>query len=366
MCRDGIRLRQLTPRRGGRAVGVFGGDEAYAVCGSGSEVSDLSADGWGRRYYEMAKTPRKLASWPRWGLCCQFAAAPIRFRTTTAAACSRLSREAQLAKIGLLCQENAAALEAALEYCASSHIGCFRVNSQILPVKTHPTVGYRVEELPEADSIVAAFRRCGARAANLGLRLSFHPDQFVVLSSPREEVVTRSIEEIEYQVEVSEWVGADVVNIHAGGVYDGKPAALDRFARNLARLSPQARRLLTLENDDKLYSPAELLPLCHREGVPLVYDVHHHRCLKDELSIDEATELAAATWDREPMVHLSSPKEGWNGPEPHRHHDDIDVDDFPACWHGRETTIEVEAKAKELAIAKLHAALTERAESGRQ
>lgn len=354
-----FRLRELTPRAGAGAEGVFGGDETCAVCGSRPGVSDLSDAAWGRRHYEMAESSKKWPYWPRWGLCCQFAAAPIRFRTTTAAACGRLPRQAQLAKIGLLCQENAAALEAALEFCASCRIGCFRVNSQILPVKTHPTVGYLVEELPEADSIVAAFRRCGALAFERGLRLSFHPDQFVVLSSPRSEVVEKSIEEIEYQAEVAEWVGADVVNIHAGGVYDGKPAALERLARNLARLSPRASRLVTLENDDKLYAPNELLPLCRQEGVPLVYDVHHHRCLRDGLSVEEATELAAATWNREPMVHLSSPKEGWSGPAPHRHHDDIDVKDFPDCWYGREMTIEVEAKGKELAIAKLHAALAD-------
>jgi hypothetical protein len=110
---------------------------------------------------------------PRWGLCCQFVAAPIRLRTTTAAACTLLPGEGQLAKIGLLCQENAAAQGAALEFCAARCSGCFRVNGQILPLKTHLTVGYRVDELPRAESIVAAFRRCGALAAKPGLRLTY-------------------------------------------------------------------------------------------------------------------------------------------------------------------------------------------------
>ena len=60
------------------------------------------------------------------------------------------------------------------------------------------------------------------------------------------------------------------------------------------------------------------------------------------------------------MVHLSSPKEGWAGPGPERHHDLFDAADFPDCWRGRATTIEVEAKAKELAIAKLQRDLCER------
>jgi UV DNA damage endonuclease len=298
-------------------------------------------------------TPSMLPAGLRLGLCCQFASVPIKFRTTTVTACLRLDRRARLEKLAELCRVNAEALLASIEYCASHGIGSFRVNSQILPVKTHPEAGYRLEELPTCDQIVDKFVTCGKVAAARNIRLSLHPDQFVVLNSPREEVVSRSIDELEYQSEVAEWIGADVVNIHAGGAYGDKLSALDRLSRNLARLSMRARERLTLENDDVTYAPAELLPLCRRESVPLVYDVHHHRCLGDGLTIEDATEQAAATWNHEPMVHLSSPKEGWAGPGPERHHDEIDVTDFPACWWGRTHTIEVEAKAKELAIAKL-------------
>jgi UV DNA damage endonuclease len=87
--------------------------------------------------------------------------------------------------------------------------------------------------------------------------------------------------------------------------------------------------------------------------VPLVYDVHHHRCLPDGLSVEEATEQALATWNREPLLHISSPLEGWSGTKPQPHHDFIDLADFPACWRGLHVTIEVEAKAKELAVLQL-------------
>jgi UV DNA damage endonuclease len=136
-------------------------------------------------------------------------------------------------------------------------------------------------------------------------------------------------------------------------VYGDKSAALIQLARQLDRLSPRVRERLTLENDEVSYTPADLLPLCRREGVPLVYDVHHHRCLGDDLSIEDATVAAAETWGREVMVHLSSPKEGWANVAPERHHDEIDVADFPSCWWDRAMTIDVEAKAKELAVAKL-------------
>jgi len=293
----------------------------------------------------------------RLGLCCQFVDVPIKFRTTTIAACLRLAKPERLAKLSALCLSNAQALLAALEYCAQQEIGCFRVNSQILPCKTHDTAGYSVDKLPDGTEIVDQFLRCGAFARVHDLRVSFHPDQFVVLNSPRPDVVANSIDELEYQAEVAEWVGADVVNIHGGGAYGDKPAALERFARQLENLSTRVRERLTVENDDRTYTPAELLPLCRAEGVPLVYDVHHHRCLADELDVEAATQQAMATWNREPMFHLSSPKEGWKGPQPHRHHDYINVRDFPAEWLDQQLTVEVEAKAKELAVVKLRKAL---------
>jgi UV DNA damage endonuclease len=265
----------------------------------------------------------------------------------------RLAETERREKLARLCLTNAAALEEALVRCAQYDIRAFRVNSQILPVKTHPHAGYDVQALGEGEAIVAAFRRCGALAAELGIRTTFHPDQFVVLNSPRADVVEKSLGELVYQAEVAEWIGADVVNIHAGGVYGDKRAALETLERNLERLPDGVRRRLTLENDDASYTPSDLLPLCRRAGIPLVYDVHHHRCLPDGLSVDEASQQAIETWDREPLFHLSSPLEGWSGARPQRHHDYIDVADFPDHWRELAITVEVEAKAKELAVVRL-------------
>ena len=69
----------------------------------------------------------------RLGLCCLFRDEPIKFVTTTATASSKMNRPDALAKLSRLCLENAAALLAALQFCADNGIGCFRVNSRILP-----------------------------------------------------------------------------------------------------------------------------------------------------------------------------------------------------------------------------------------
>lgn len=293
----------------------------------------------------------------RLGLCCMFRDQPIKFVTTTATAIGKMKRPDALAKLSRLCMENADALLVALQFCADNGIGCFRINSQILPIKTHPGCGYDVTDLPEGDEIVRRFKACGTFVKKHKLRTCFHPDQFVVLNSQRPDVVEKSVQELEYQAEVAEWVGADVINIHGGGAYGDKQAALADFARNLDRLSSRVGSRLTVENDDKTYTPADLLPICKATGIPLVYDVHHHRCNPDGLSVEQVTKKALATWNREPMFHLSSPIEGWDGRKPERHHDFIDVNDFPECWRRKKITVEIEAKAKEVAVGKLLAEL---------
>jgi UV DNA damage endonuclease len=287
----------------------------------------------------------------RLGLCCMFVQEPIRFRRTTARHVGRMPRPDGLAYIAAICRDNAEALMQALAYCARSGIGAFRVNSQILPLKTHPDVGYRMDELPGGRDIVARFRACGRYARAHGVRTSFHPDQFILLSSPDADVVARSVADLAYQAEVAGWIGADVITIHGGGGYGDKPAALNRMSGAVRRLPPAVRRRLCLENDDRVFTPADLLPVCRRLGLPLVYDVHHHRCLPDGRSVEETTPAALATWDREPLFHVSSPRGPGNL---RREHDDfIRPSDVPPCWRTLDITLDVEAKAKEAAVLRL-------------
>lgn len=280
----------------------------------------------------------------RFGLCCIFTEEPIRFRRATATHLARLGNREFISQLVL---DNVVALGKAVDYCLANGIGSFRINSHLFPCATHPDVGYTLADLSHREAIEEGL--CAVRGR--GIRLTFHPDQYVVINSPREEVVEKSIAELEHQGWLAEAVGADVINIHAGGGYGDKPAALERFMANFGKLSERVRSRLTVENDDKIYTPMDLLDL----PLPLVYDVHHHRCLPDGLSIEEATERALATWDREPLFHISSPREERN---PRLHADYIDPADFPSCWRSIDPlTVEVEAKAKELAVLRLKSAV---------
>lgn len=289
----------------------------------------------------------------RLGLCCAFRDQPIRFRTTTAAAMHRLPVDERLKKLGELARSNAESLSRAIDFCGGNSIGCFRVLSQILPLKTHPTVGYSIEQLSNHPEIVEAFRAAGRAAGRLNVRLTFHPDQYVVLNSPKPEVVGSAIAELEYQAELAEWIGADVIMLHGGGAYGDKVAALSRLAASIEQLPKSIRSKVALENDDRIFTPADLLPLCESLGVPFVYDAHHHRCLTDNVSIGTVTQRAIATWDREPLFHISSPAGGWTARDPRVHDEFVELGDFPDEWRDLRITVEVEARAKEVAVLRL-------------
>ncbi len=296
----------------------------------------------------------------RLGLCCIFRNEPIKFRRATAKHLAKFSQGERRKRLSEICLSNAEKLMKAVVFCHENGIGDFRINSQILPLKTHPEVGYDIRDLEYGEGIVKRFKACGRFVKKNGIRLTFHPDQFIVLSSPHRDVVARSVADLTYQAEVAGWVNADVINVHAGGVYGDKEAALERLRRQVEQLPDPVKRRFTLENDDRSYSPRDLLPVCEKLKIPMVYDVHHHRCLPDGMGIEKATERALETWNREPLFHISSPKNGWHDPNPTPHADYIDIDDFPSMWFSLDITVEVEAKAKELAVLKLKREIGER------
>jgi UV DNA damage endonuclease len=292
----------------------------------------------------------------RLGLCCAFVNNDaIHFRTTTVRYASTLpTRAKRTAYLHDLSEQNLCTLAEAIRWCASHGIFAFRVMSGLLPLYTHPALGWRLTAGKRGAALSDQLAAVGAEAHALGVRLSFHPDQFVVLGSATESIVRASIAELEYQAECAELLRADQLTLHGGGAVGGKDLALSRFRRGLDRLSPRARALLALENDDRVYTVADLLPLCRQAGVPLVYDVHHHRCNRDALSVEEATLAACETWcGREPWMHISSPATGWSAVDARPHADYIRPTDVPREWLAMTATVDVEAKQKERAVLRL-------------
>jgi UV DNA damage endonuclease len=60
---------------------------------------------------------------------------------------------------------------------------------------------------------------------------------------------------------------------------------------------------------------------------------------------------------RSPNCHVFSRRDGWGGGDPRPHAEFVDPGDMPRFWRDRAMTVDVEAKAKEVAVLRLMGAL---------
>jgi UV DNA damage endonuclease len=242
-----------------------------------------------------------------------------------------------------------------LEWNRLNEIKFFRLSSAIVPWGDN----IDLTQLKDYKEIKRELKKAGDFARYHNIRITSHPGPFVVLTSPKENVVTAAIADLELHGKIFDMMGLsktpyNKINIHCNGVYGDKISAMDRFCKNFKRLSKSVQSRLTVENDDKasMYSVCDLMYIHERIGIPIVFDYHHYQFCKGVLSEDEALELAVSTWPRgiTPVVHYSESKalhENDSKVKPQAHSDYIKQ--LPNTY-GINVDIMVEAKAKELAI----------------
>jgi UV DNA damage endonuclease len=226
------------------------------------------------------------------------------------------------------------------------------MGQDLIPFASHPAFPYDWEAEHGAE-----LRGVGELARDLGIRLSMHPGQYINPGSPRPEVVERSLWELRYVARVFDLLGNDdsVVVLHMGGAYADRTASVARF---VGALRPQARvlRYLALENDERVWTVAEVVKTSHVLGIPAIADAFHHGLNPGSLTLEEALNVALPTWETRgvrPKLHLSS-----QDPDkrPGAHAYSVDVRDWRAllaALGGREADVMVEAKGKERALAPL-------------
>ena len=269
-------------------------------------------------------------------------------------------------------------LRSILDYLARVQIGMYRLSSALVPYGTHP-------DLPEfhrqIEDCAAQLAELGAYANEIGVRLSSHPGQYVVLNSATEKVSEAAARDVELQSRLFDAMGLGpdaVVVLHVGSGEGGHEAGKIRFLRAFERLSERARARLVIENDDRVFALEHVLEISQRTGLRVVWDVLHHHCNDpDGVSDREALLLALATWPPEqtPKIHYSSPKTAVEErvtkrgrslalPQLRAHADMVDPIAFewflrgPA--RGLNFDIMLEAKAKDAALLRLREQLTAR------
>jgi UV DNA damage endonuclease len=141
-----------------------------------------------------------------------------------------------------------------------------------------------------------------------------HPDQFIVVNTPREDVFKRSVAEITYHAEVFDLMKLDTtakIQLHVGGVYNNKSKSIKRFIDRYKCLDSAIKRRLVIENDEKSYSIQDCLQIHNKTNIPILFDYFHHSLLNNHESLSHVLEICKKTWmkkDGIPMVDYSSQK----------------------------------------------------------
>ena len=182
-----------------------------------------------------------------------------------------------------------------------------RITSDMLSFYTHEDYTEFWQSTDVQNQLAHWFAPLGKTARENNVRLSFHPDQFVVLASDRPEVVNKSIEEFEYHCDMARWMGygqkfQDIkINVHISG-----RAGPDGIRKAYERLSPEARNTLTIENEEITHGLHTVLEIA--DLVPIVLDIHHHWVNSGEYidPNDDRVKMVIDSWrGNRPTMHYS-------------------------------------------------------------
>lgn len=200
-------------------------------------------------------------------------------------------------------------LEKILAYNLEHGLMFFRLSSDIVSFASHPVCKFNWLKYFAKD-----LRRIGRFIIKHKMRVSMHPDQFVLINALDKGVVERSVKELEYHCRLLDGLRLDPsakVQIHVGGVYGDKPAAIERFIDRYKKLPGFIRKRLVIENDDRLFSLKDCLAISQECGVPVLFDAFHHACFNNGESVRQGLLAARRTWKKKDdvlMVDYSSQK----------------------------------------------------------
>ncbi|MCD8508909.1 MAG: UV DNA damage repair endonuclease UvsE [Bacillus sp. (in: Bacteria)] len=284
------------------------------------------------------------------GYACINTTLPTKFRTCRLATYEEKG-EAVIKELVIHNLEN---VLAALKWNVEYDIYFYRISSEIVPLGSHEKMTWKWwqdEDILHLMDAIKTFKEMH------NIRLSMHPGQFTVFSTPRQDVLERSFADLEYHDKVLELTGGTDMILHGGGKYGDMDGAKERFITNYERLSPSIRRKLRLENDDRTYTLQDVIDIWEKCHVPICFDIHHHNCHNNGEDLEPMFEKVVTSWksvEGPIKVHISS---GKTHEKDRSHHDFVFKQDFEALQKlliGVNADIMVEAKQKEQAVLRIY------------
>lgn len=262
----------------------------------------------------------------------------------------------KLEKLKSVAASNLKDLETIIRYNIENNIHFYRITSALIPLVTHPEVGY----WGHREFLRKDFEYVGKLINDSKMRVDTHPDEFNVINSINPKVVENTKINLLRQAEWFEDFKYDLgkMVIHVGGATNGKEAGLERFITNFDNFPTEVKSKIIIENDDKTYTAQETLNLCNELSLPMVLDIHHHNCNNNGENIYELIPQIFLTWKNEklpPKLHFSSPREG---EKDRKHSDFINAKDFVIFLENikhfnTDIDIMLECKEKDLALFRL-------------
>ncbi len=255
-----------------------------------------------------------------------------------------------------LALQNVKDLETHIHWNNEHGIKLFRLSSQIFPWMEE----YEWSDLKDWDEISSRMLDIGKLATESGQRLTMHPGPFHCLASPNPKVVERTIKGLDKHAEQFDMMGFEPsnynkINIHVGGAYGDKKAALKRFCENFELLGDSTKKRLVIENDDSPneFSVKDLFDGIYQIiGIPITFDYFHHKFNTGGMTEEEALKMAAITWPEgiTQCCHYSESRRKEKLDESIRPQAHSDIIYEKIQTYGLEPDIVIEAKLKEQAI----------------
>jgi UV DNA damage endonuclease len=195
-----------------------------------------------------------------------------------------------------------------LKFNLNNNILFFRLSSGIIPFASHPICNIDWDYIFKTE-----LNEIGEFIKKNNMRISMHPDQFVILNSKNEKIIENSVRELQYHSKVLESMNLThnaKIQIHIGGVYEDKRTSKERFIKTFMKLEENLKKRIIIENDDRSYGLKDCLDISYETGIPIVFDTLHHECLNNNETVQEALTSATNTWkyvlDGDPIMDYSS------------------------------------------------------------